>query len=69
MRTAPEIDPVELVPSVLPEHSYHCPDLHAVDAHLLVLSRGADPRVMTTSQRKQDIDRLLDRRVYMALVA
>lgn len=73
MRIASEVDPFELVHSVIPDRSYHCPDLPAVDAHLSTLSRDLGPAASTTSQRKraarQDIDRLLDRRLYLALVA
>jgi hypothetical protein len=73
MRTRSKTDPTEIVHSVLPDHSYHCPDLPAVDEHLSTLSRDIGPAAKTTSRRKRatwaDIDRLLDRRLYLALVA
>jgi hypothetical protein len=67
------LDPVDVVYGALPMRRYHCPDLATLDRHIEVLRRQIGPNSNCTAQWKlkmrQDIDRLLDRRLYMTLVS
>jgi hypothetical protein len=69
----PNLDPAEVVCSVVPRRRYHCPDLVALDRHIDVLRRQIAPDsncVPTWKQyMRQDIDQLLDRRLYLTQVA
>jgi hypothetical protein len=68
----PNLDPVELVCSVLPLRRYHCPDVPTLDRHIDLLRRQVDADSNCTPEWKQhmrhDIDRLLDRRLYLTVV-
>lgn len=73
MYLSPNLDPAEVVCSVVPRRRYHCPDLAALDRHIAVLRRqvAADSNCVPTWKHymRQDIDRLLDRRLYLTQVA
>jgi hypothetical protein len=64
-------DPVEAVSSVLPGYHFHCPDVATVDLHIAELRRHIAPDSNLMPQRRaaarQDIDRLLERRLYLML--
>ena len=66
-------DPVETVGSVLPGYHFHCPDVASVDQHLAELRGHIGPGSNLTPERKesarQDIDRLLERRLYLMLAS
>ena len=67
------LDPTEVVCSVLPLRRYHCPDLPTLDHHINLLRRQVAADSNCTPEWKQhmrhDIDRLLDRRMYLTLVS
>jgi hypothetical protein len=64
-----EPDPVETVSSVLPGYYFHCPNATSVDQHIAEPQEHAGPRSNLTPKFKeaarQDVDRLLDRRLYL----
>jgi hypothetical protein len=66
-------DPLDVVASVVPGYYYMCPDLASVDAHLAELGKAVRPGSNLTVERRAqlrlDIDRLLDRRVYLEMCA
>jgi hypothetical protein len=73
MHSQPNLDPAEVVCSVVPRRCYHCPDLDTLDHHIEALRRQIDPASNCVPKWKQymrqDIDQLLDRRLYLTLVA
>ena len=73
MNSPPIPDPAEVVCSVVPRRRYHCPNLVMLDHHIKVLRRqiGPDSNCMPEWKQymRQDIDRLLDRRLYLTLVS
>ncbi|MHA6616405.1 hypothetical protein [Pseudonocardia sp. DLS-67] len=73
MYIPPNLDPAEVVCSVVPRRRYHCPDLVALDRHIDVLRRqiAADSNCVPTWKQfmRRDIDQLLDRRLYLTQVA
>lgn len=64
---------IEAVASVLPGYHFHCPDTATVDQHIAQLVRYMEPGSNLTIPRKeaarQDIDRLLERRLYLMLTS
>lgn len=65
---------VEMVASVVDGYYFACPDLAALDAHLVDLrNRFLGPDSNITDERKAkartDIDRLLERRLYLQMTA
>ncbi|OLT04042.1 hypothetical protein BJF90_24365 [Pseudonocardia sp. CNS-004] len=62
-----------MVCSVVPRRRYHCPDLPALDRHIAALRRqvAAESNCVPTWKQhmRHDIDRLLDRRLYLTQVA
>jgi hypothetical protein len=66
-------DPLDTVSSVLPGYHFHCPNVTSVDHHIAVRREHMGPGSGLTPQYKdaarQDIDRLLDRRLYLTTVA
>jgi hypothetical protein len=66
-------DPLEAVSSVLPGYHFHCPDVGSVDQHIAELREHLGPRSNLSDQRKEsarrDIDRLLERRLYLMLAS
>ena len=66
-------DPLEAVSSVLPGYHFHCPDVASLDLHIAELRGHAGPDSNLMPQRKaaarQDIDRLLERRLYLMLAS
>jgi hypothetical protein len=66
-------DSADVVTSALAGYYYACPDLAAVDANLAELLRHLGPGSNWAESRKRkariDIDRLLDRRLYLQLVS
>lgn len=63
---------VEIVASVVDGYYFVCPDLAALDSHLVDLrTRFLGPGANTTDERKAkartDIDRLLERRLYLQM--
>jgi len=64
-------DPFAVVASVVAGYYYLCPDIEALDTHLVELARAVGPwSTLTESRRRQlraDIDRLLDRRAYLTM--
>jgi hypothetical protein len=64
-------DPLEAVSSVLPGYHFHCPDVASLDQHILELRGHIGPDSNLVPKRKeaarQDIDRLLERRLYLML--
>jgi hypothetical protein len=73
MSSPPNPDPADVVCSVVPRRRYHCPDLVTLDRHIKALRHqtGPDSNCMPNWKQymRQDIDRLLDRRLYLTLVA
>jgi hypothetical protein len=65
-------DPAETVSSVLPGYRFHCPDVASVDRHIAERREHMGPRSNLTPKFKeaarQDIDRLLERRLYLMTV-
>ena len=66
-------DPIATVSSVLPDQYYSCPNIASVDRHIGELSAqlGSEPAQGDPARRKairDDIDRLLDRRVYLEMI-
>lgn len=65
-------DPMTLE-SVRPGYRFDCPDVASVDRHLVELRRHVGPGSNLMPQCKagaiQDIDRLLERRMYLMVVA
>jgi len=68
-----EPDPAEAVNSVLAGYYFHCPDVASVDQHIVELRDHVGPRSNLTPRRqddaRRDIDRLLERRLYLMLAA
>jgi hypothetical protein len=66
-------DPLEAVSSVLPGYHFHCPDVASVDLHIAELRGyiGPDSNLMPKRRAaaRQDIDRLLERRLYLMLAS
>jgi hypothetical protein len=64
-------DPLEAVSSVCPGYHFHCPDVASVDQHIAELRDHIGPGSNLMPTRKvaarQDIDRLLERRLYLML--
>ena len=58
---------------LLPGYHFHCPDLTKVDQYIGQLWEQTGPRSNLTPKRKeaarQDIDRLLERRLYLMLAS
>jgi hypothetical protein len=65
-------DPADTVSSVLPGYRFHCPDIASVDLHLAERREHIGPRSNLTPRfreaARQDIDRLLERRLYLMIV-
>ena len=65
-------DPADTVPSVLPGYRFPCPDIASVDRHIAERREHMGPQSNLTPKFKeaarQDIDRLLDRRLYLMTV-
>jgi hypothetical protein len=65
-------DPADTVSSVLPGYRFHCPDIATVDRHIAERREHMGPRSNLTPKFKeaarQDIDRLLERRLYLMTV-
>jgi hypothetical protein len=65
-------DPVAAVSSVLPGYRFPCPDLASIDRHIAERREHMGPRSNLTPAFKeaarQDIDRLLERRLYLMTV-
>jgi hypothetical protein len=66
-------DPLAAVSSVLPDLYYHCPNIASVDQHIAELcgQLGTQPPhadAQRTQSIREDIDRLLERRLYLELV-
>ncbi len=65
-------DPVDTVSSVLPGYHFPCPNVPSVDQHIAERREHAGPHSNLTPKYKeaarQDIDRLLDRRLYLMRV-
>ncbi|TWF78036.1 hypothetical protein FHX44_113955 [Pseudonocardia hierapolitana] len=65
-------DPADTVPSVLPGYRFPCPDIASVDRHIAERREHMGPRSNLTPKFKeaarQDIDRLLERRLYLMTV-
>jgi hypothetical protein len=70
MTVAP--DPLDTVSSVLPGYHFHCPDAISVDRHIARRREHMGPLSNLTPKFKeaarQDVDRLLDRRLYLMRV-
>jgi hypothetical protein len=66
-------DPLEAVSSVLPGYHFHCPDVTSVDHHIVELRGHMRPGSNLMPGRKeaarQDIDRLLERRLFLMLAS
>ena len=66
------LDPLDSVSSVLPGYYFHCPDAFSVDRHIAERREHAGPLSNLTPKYKeaarQDVDRLLDRRLYLMRV-
>jgi hypothetical protein len=64
-------DPLVTVSSVLRGYHFPCPDLASVDQHIAKLREwiGPDSNLTPTRQdaARRDIDRLLERRMYLML--
>jgi hypothetical protein len=62
-------DPLDTVSSVLPGYYFHCPNTISVDRHIAERWRHMGPLSNLTPKYKeaarQDVDRLLDRRLYL----
>jgi hypothetical protein len=65
-------DPADTVSSVLPGYRFHCPDIASVDQHLAERREHMGPHSNLTPKFKEaarrDIDRLLERRLYLMTV-
>jgi hypothetical protein len=65
-------DPLDSVSSVLPGYHFHCPNTISVDRHIAERWGHTGPLSNLTSKYKeaarQDVDRLLDRRLYLMRV-
>jgi hypothetical protein len=65
-------DPFDTVSSVVPGYRYHCPDITSLDKHIAELRTQVGPNSNLTEVRKEafraDIDQLLERRLYLAMV-
>jgi hypothetical protein len=65
-------DPADTVSSVLPGYRFHCPDIASVDRHIAERREHLGPRSNLMPRFKeaarQDIDRLLERRLYLMTV-
>lgn len=66
-------DPIAAVTSVVPDQYYSCPNITSVDRHIGELSAqlATQPTGADTARVKalrEDIDRLLDRRLYLEMV-
>jgi hypothetical protein len=65
-------DPVKTVNSVISGYCFHCPDLATIDQHIAGLLRrigqGSNLAPARKKAARQDIDRLLERRLYLMLV-
>jgi hypothetical protein len=65
-------DPADTVSSVLPGYRFHCPDIASVDRHLAERREHMGPHSNLTPRFKEaarrDIDRLLERRLYLMTV-
>ena len=65
-------DPLDTVSSVLPGYYFHCPDAFSVDRHIAERREHMGPLSNLTPKHKeaarQDVDRLLDRRLYLMRV-
>jgi hypothetical protein len=65
-------DPLDAVSSVLPGYYFHCPDAISVDRHIAERREHMGPLSNLTPKFKeaarQDVDRLLDRRLYLMRV-
>jgi hypothetical protein len=65
-------DPADTVPSVLPGYRFPCPDIASVDRHIAERREHLGPRSNLTPALKEaarrDIDRLLERRLYLMTV-
>jgi hypothetical protein len=64
-------DPLDTVSSVLAGYHFPCPDLASVDQHIAKLRERLGPASNLTPTRQEaarrDIDRLLERRMYLML--
>jgi hypothetical protein len=65
-------DPLDTVSSVLPGYHFHCPDAISVDRHIAERREHMGPLSNLTPKFKeaarQDVDLLLDRRLYLMRV-
>ena len=65
-------NPIDTVSSVLPGYHFHCPNVTSADRHIAERRAHMAPRSNLTPKYKeaarQDIDRLLDRRLYLMSV-
>jgi hypothetical protein len=65
-------DPLDSVSSVLPGYYFHCPDAFSVDLHIAERREHAGPLSNLTPKYKaaarQDVDLLLERRLYLMRV-
>ena len=65
-------DPLDTVSSVLPGYYFPCPNVPSVDQHIAERREHAGPHSNLTPKFKeaarQDVDRLLDRRLYLMRV-
>lgn len=65
-------DPAYAVSSVLPGYRFPCPDIASIDRHIAERREHMGPRSNLTPKFKeaarQDIDRLLERRLYLTTV-
>lgn len=65
-------DPVDTVSSVLPGYRFHCPNVASVDRHIAERREHIGPRSNLMPRfreaARQDIDRLLERRLYLMTV-
>ena len=64
-------DPHTTVDSVTAGYRFHCPDIPSIDRHIVELLGHLGPRSNLTPKRKlcarHDIDRLLDRRLWLEM--
>jgi hypothetical protein len=65
-------DSVDTVSSVLPGYRFHCPNVASVDRHIAERREHMGPRSNLMPRfreaARQDIDRLLERRLYLMTV-
>jgi hypothetical protein len=68
-----EPDPATSVSSVVAGYFFNCPDIASVDRHLaelrMHLQEGSNVTEMRKRDWRRDIDRLLDRRLYLRMTA